>query len=74
VTTSPRDLGARSGPPDPNAPGAWKVGFGRRLGYYVFGIALGFVILGIFHAAKRHAAVQAGPASSAPAAEGARAK
>lgn len=47
-------------------PGSWKQGFGRRLGYYLFGITLGFVILGLFHAAKRWAAGQPPPAATQP--------
>lgn len=32
--------------------GSWKEGFGRRLAYYLIGIAIGLVLLGFLRAAK----------------------
>ncbi|MCC6952019.1 MAG: hypothetical protein IT433_11325 [Phycisphaerales bacterium] len=35
--------------------GSWKEGFGRRLAYYLIGIAIGLVLLGFLHSAKKGA-------------------
>lgn len=35
--------------------GSWKEGFGRRLAYYLIGIAIGLVLLGFLQAAKKGA-------------------
>jgi hypothetical protein len=54
--------------------GNWREGFGRRAGYYLMGIAIGLVMLGLFQYAKQRArqaqaAERAAPApSTAPAA------
>lgn len=35
--------------------GSWKEGFGRRLAYYLIGIAIGLVLLGFLRAARQEA-------------------
>jgi len=42
-------------PSDPNNPPKWA-GFTRRLGYWLFGLALGFIVLGFYQKLKQNQA------------------
>ena len=54
-------------PPPPEPKGWWNADFRRRLGYYSFGIAIGFMALGFFYSMKAKA-LREQAASNPPAA------